>query len=73
MRINIFKTNIIPFTHKTNGIHFNYFVGDLLIMQTDSVNDLGVMLDSKLHFHHHVDYVHSQTIKLFRANSFRHI
>jgi hypothetical protein len=50
MKINILKTNIISFTHKTNTIHFNYFLSDLLIVRTDCVNDPGVMLDSKLHF-----------------------
>jgi hypothetical protein len=62
--MNIFKTNIIYFTRKTNSIYFNYFVGDLLIIRTDCVKNLGVMLDSKMHFHRHVDYLHSRALKL---------
>jgi hypothetical protein len=66
MKIIIFKTNIfvISFTRKPNNTHFNYFMGDLLIVRTNRVKDLGVMLDSKLHFHRHVDYLHSQALKL---------
>jgi hypothetical protein len=45
------------FARKTNSIHFNYFLGDLLVVCTDCVKRLGVMLDSKLRFHRHVDYL----------------
>jgi hypothetical protein len=64
-KINIFKTDIISFTRKTN-INFNYYVGNLLIVRADSVKDLGVMLDSKLNFHRYVDYllVYSRGLKL---------
>jgi hypothetical protein len=64
MKINIFKRNLIYFTSKTSSIHFNYFLGDLLILRTDSAKDLGAMLYSKGHFHRHVDYLHSQALKL---------
>jgi hypothetical protein len=62
--IIMFKTNIIYFTRKTNSIHFNYFLGDLLTVRTDCIKDLGLMVDSKLHLHRHVDYSHSQALKL---------
>jgi hypothetical protein len=39
-------------------------VGDLLIVRTDFVKDLGVMFGSKLHFHRHVDDLHSQALTL---------
>jgi hypothetical protein len=55
LKINIFKTNTISFTGETNIIHFNYFLGYLIIVWTDCVKDLRVMLDSKLRFHRHVD------------------
>jgi hypothetical protein len=64
MKINIFKTNTIYFTCKTNSVHFSYFFGDLLIVQIDCVKDLVVMLYSKLHLHCLVDYLHSQALKL---------
>jgi hypothetical protein len=64
MKINIFKTNINSFTRKTNSGHFNYFGGDLLIIWTDCIKDLGIMLDSKLHFHCHIAHLHSWALKL---------
>jgi hypothetical protein len=70
MKINVFKTNIIPFTGATKSIPFNYFLGDVLILRTDSVKYLGVMLNSKLHFHLHVDSLHSLTLKLLRLICF---
>jgi hypothetical protein len=42
MKINTSKTSMISFIRKTSSIHFNYFVGDLLIVQTDCANDIGI-------------------------------
>jgi hypothetical protein len=70
MKIIIFKTNIISFTRKTKSIYFNYYSDDVLILGTDCVKNLEVMLDSKLHFHHHVDYLQSQALKLLRLIRF---
>jgi hypothetical protein len=39
-------------------------LGDLLIVRTDCVKNLGVMLGSKLHFHRHIQYKHSKALKL---------
>jgi hypothetical protein len=55
---------MISFTRDTTSFHFNYFLSDLLIVEINCVKDFGVMLDSKLHFHCHVDYLHSQALKL---------
>jgi hypothetical protein len=41
MKINIFKQIFILFV-KENCIHINYFIGDLLIVRTDSVIDIGL-------------------------------
>jgi hypothetical protein len=35
-----------------------------LITRTEYIKDLEVQIDSKLHFHNHVDYIFSQTIRL---------
>jgi hypothetical protein len=63
MELNIQKTGIIYFTRKTNSVHFNYNVSNEIILRSDCIKDLGVMLDSKLYFHRHVDFVHSQTLR----------
>jgi hypothetical protein len=64
VNINIFKTDTVSFTHKTSSINFYYFWGDLLIILTACVKYLGVISDRKLHFHRHVDCLHSQALKL---------
>jgi hypothetical protein len=54
---------IISFTRETNSVHFNYYDSNEIILRSDCIKDLGVMLDSKLYFHHHVDFVHSQALR----------
>jgi hypothetical protein len=70
MELNIQKIKIIPFTRKTDSIHFNYYVKDVLILRSDCVNDLGVMLGSKLYIHCHVDFVYSQALRSLRLIRF---
>jgi hypothetical protein len=64
MKLNYDKTKVITFTRKTNAIKYNYLLCDKFMARTDSIKDLGVLLDSKLLFHHHVDYVFSQSLKM---------
>jgi hypothetical protein len=59
MEVNVKRTKITSFTR-------NYYVNDVSILRTDCINDLGVILDSKLHFNCHVNFVHSQTLGLIR-------
>jgi hypothetical protein len=62
VELNIQKTKI-SFTCDTNSIHFNYCVCHVLILHSDCIKDLGVMLDSKLYFHFHVDSEYSQALR----------
>jgi hypothetical protein len=64
MKLNYDKTKVITFTRKTNAIKYNNLLDDKCIARTDSIKDLGVLLDSKLLFHHHVHYVFSQSLKM---------
>jgi hypothetical protein len=70
MKLNTQKINVISFTRKTNSIHFDYQLGNAVIMRTDCVKGLGVWLDNKLYFHHHVNYVFSVTSKLLGLINF---
>jgi hypothetical protein len=63
MELDIPKTNIISFTRKTNCVHFIYYISNVLILRSDWIKDLGVMLDSKMYFHCHVNFVYSQELK----------
>jgi hypothetical protein len=66
MQINIFKINMILLLAKK---YFNYYFSGVLIVRTDCVKDLGVTLDSKLHFHRHADYLTFSGTKAVRTNS----
>jgi hypothetical protein len=65
MGLNIQKTKIISFTRKTNSIHFKYSVKDVLILRAECIKDLGVIVDSKLYFHCHVDFVCSKALRTY--------
>jgi hypothetical protein len=56
-----FRTRIISFTRKTNSVRFNYYVSNVIILRSDCIK--GIMLDSRLYFHCHVDFVHSQALR----------
>jgi len=59
MKLNSSKTALITFTGITNVFYYTYELWDPLITQTDTIKDLLVHLDSKLHFRAHIDYTFS--------------
>jgi hypothetical protein len=63
MKLNVGKTRVTGFTRKTNVLYYNYKICDSSVTRTDTIKDLGVLLDSKLHFHARVDYIFSNSIK----------
>jgi hypothetical protein len=63
MKLNVSKTTVIAFTRKTNVLYYSYKICDLFITRTDTIKDPGVQLDSKLHFHAHVNYISSQSVR----------
>jgi hypothetical protein len=64
MKLNSSKTTIISFTRKTNSIYFNYKLCNNLVVRSQCVKDLGVLLDCKLYFHQHINYIFSQSLKM---------
>jgi hypothetical protein len=63
MTLNVGKTSIISFTRKNFGFNFNYKLSNNPILRSQCVKDLGVLLDCKLYFHHHIDHISSQRLK----------
>jgi hypothetical protein len=58
MKLNISKTKVISFSRKTNMLIYDYNLCQ------SSIKDLGVFIDARLHFHDHINYLFSQSIKL---------
>jgi hypothetical protein len=64
MKLNISKNRVITFSRKTNGLYDGYKVQNSSIIPKDTIKDLGVQFDSKLHFHAHTD---STLLQSFRT------
>jgi hypothetical protein len=64
MKLTISKTRVIAFTRKTNVLYYSYKICDSFVTRTDTIKDLGIQLDSKLHSHAHVDYIFAQSIRM---------
>jgi hypothetical protein len=64
MKLNVDKTRVITFSRKTNNLIYGYKLFHSTMPQTQSVKDLVVYLDSKLHFHDHVNFIFSHCIKM---------
>jgi hypothetical protein len=61
MKLNLSKTT---FTCKTNSICFNYKLCNNPVERYQCVKDLGDLLDCKLYFHQHINYIFSQGLKM---------
>jgi hypothetical protein len=64
MKPNLSKIRVISFSRKTTALNYQYRLGNSFILRTDCIKDLGVHIDSKLHFHQHVHFSFSHTMKL---------
>jgi hypothetical protein len=64
MKLNVDKTKVKTFSRKTNNLIYGYKLFPSTIPRTHSVKDLGVYLDSNLHFHDHVNFIFSHCIKM---------
>jgi hypothetical protein len=58
-----FTQQYIPEDNSEHSVHFNYNANNEIILRSDCIKDLGVMLGSKLYFHRHIDFVHSQALR----------
>jgi hypothetical protein len=79
MKIDVSKTSVISFTRKSTVIwcllSINLFGSH--INHLDTVTGLGIVLDTKLYFHYHMDCIFLQVLKLLGSvlccNFFSHL
>jgi hypothetical protein len=64
MKSNFSKIRKVSFPRKTNILSYRYRLGYSFILRIDSIKDLGMYTDCKLHFHRHVDFPFSSALKL---------
>lgn len=67
LKLNIQKCNFMAFTNRIIPLQTNYFIDGEELVKPDSVKDLGVIIDSKLKFDLHIDYI---VIKSYRMLGF---
>jgi hypothetical protein len=60
---NAAKTTFISFTRTANSIYFTYKLNCIHIAHPQFVKDLGILLDTKLHFQTHADHLVAQALK----------
>jgi hypothetical protein len=62
------KTNFIKISHfyyqENERSELSVQIGNSFILRTNSIKDLGVHIDCKLHFHRHVDFLSLHALKL---------
>lgn len=57
LEVNLSKCKIITYTRKKTPIVFNYTINGTPIERVDIIRDLGVMMDAKLNFNAHIEYI----------------
>lgn len=59
------KCYTISFTKNKNQIKFNYSINNVNLNEVQSVRDLGVTLDSRLHFDIHIDNIVKKAFQMY--------
>ena len=65
MYLNISKCNIISFSKKNDMVLFDYSIENVPVKRTNSINDLGITVDSKLNFKDHIDKIINNGRRVF--------
>jgi hypothetical protein len=55
LELNVGKCKSIMFSRLRHPIEFSYMLGGIILDRVDSINDLGVIMDSKMSFTGHID------------------
>lgn len=64
MVLNAKKCNVISFSRKKSANYYDYDIEGSMLQRKNLINDLGVLLDSKLTFKQHIDMVYSKSKKM---------
>ncbi|XP_053698784.1 uncharacterized protein LOC128745729 [Sabethes cyaneus] len=65
LMINTSKCCVLTFSHKVSNVTHHYHIGDFDLQRSDTVRDLGVIMDKKLSFNAHIDGVISKAFSMF--------
>lgn len=65
MHLSITKCKFITTTKKKNIIHFNYILNNTKLEKVNIIRDLGIILDTELHLHNHINHVISRAYQMY--------
>jgi hypothetical protein len=55
LELNVGKCKLITFSRLRYLVEFSYILGGVILDRVESINDLGVIMDSKMSFTGHID------------------
>uniref|UniRef100_A0A2H1WP78 SFRICE_018476 n=1 Tax=Spodoptera frugiperda TaxID=7108 RepID=A0A2H1WP78_SPOFR len=65
LQLSLPKCNAITFTKNKNIITYDYKLDDMILKKVNNIRDLGVTIDSKLHFDVHIDNIVNKAYRMF--------
>lgn len=57
LSLNVSKCSVITFSRRASPFIYNYSLGSEVVPRVTLIKDLGVLLDTKLSFNNHIDYI----------------
>jgi hypothetical protein len=72
LELNVGECKSITFSRLRYPIEFSYLLGGTILDRVDSINDLGVIMDSKMSFTGHIDVTVGRALTMLaerRANA----
>lgn len=67
LSVNAMKCKIMTYSLKTITLHTDYYIKGELVERTNTIRDLGVMMDAELNFSLHIEFI---TIKAYAMLAF---
>jgi hypothetical protein len=64
LKLSVGKCKSITFSRLRHPIEFSYMLGGIILDRVDSINDLGVIMDSKMSFTGHIDVTVGRTFAM---------
>jgi hypothetical protein len=64
LELNVGKCKSITFSRLRLPIEFSYMLGGIILDRVDSINDFGVITDSKVSFTGHIDVMVGSTLAI---------
>lgn len=65
LKLNLQKCNFITFSKKVTNVNFTYSLCDAPLIRVESLRDLGILFDHKLHLDLHIDKIVNKAYQMY--------